>query len=94
VGLGLQRIPKEYHHVYALFNYRSTYLKIAPQRATVEAMHIQANFVIDEPACGARTIKIVLGEEFGVVFTPINQVGFAVVVGNQCNILFNIHFPG
>lgn len=65
------------------FGHRGTDLLIAAHGSGQQRGDLEARFLADQGACGARRDEIEVGQDRAVVFCKRNQVEFFSVVGDQ-----------
>ena len=89
--LGFEWVPEEDDEVDASFGDRGPDLLVAAERPTQEPMYGQIEFIGDERAGCSGRLQLVLGERSAIEACPFDEIGFAVVVGDQRDALAERH---
>ena len=84
--LGGKRVGKEYDKINDPFHNLGSYLLVSPQRAAVISLNPQARLVGNQSGRGARTVKIMLFQDFTMVLAPLDNLRLFIVMSYQCNI--------
>jgi hypothetical protein len=91
VWLGFEGVPEEDDEVDATFGDRGSHLLVAAQRPAQEAIHGQLELSGDQRTGCAGRIQLMSGERSAIEAGPLDEIGFAIVVGDQCDALAERH---
>ena len=81
----IQRVPEEKQPIQIAVCNESTNLLIAAQRAAFKPVYFKAGIVLNQGPCCAGRNNAKRAQGVNVLFYPLEQFGFFVVVSNQRN---------
>uniref|UniRef100_A0A182TBR5 UvrD-like helicase C-terminal domain-containing protein n=1 Tax=Anopheles maculatus TaxID=74869 RepID=A0A182TBR5_9DIPT len=83
VRYGVEWIPEKDQHIDFAFGNQCAHLLVAPHGAAQHALNRDAAGTLDQVAGGAGSIKLMLCEYGLVIYNPLQQGLFTMIVGNQ-----------
>lgn len=72
-------------------NSRNKHLLVTAQRPALEFGDGEAKFPLQKSAGGACSVYFMVGQEIAVVFSPLHQILFLIVVRDQSDLLIMVH---
>jgi hypothetical protein len=83
VRLRAHRVPEEDQHVEAAGGDQGADLLVTAQWSALKAGDWQVELPAEQPARRTGRVEVVVGEDVAVVFGPLEEVTFPVVVGDD-----------
>ena len=91
MGHWFKRIPEKYKKIYLATGNLGTDLLITAQGPALEFRDSEAKFVFQDLAGGACRIHFMVCQEIAVIFGPLHQSPFLIVVRDKGDLLIMFH---
>jgi hypothetical protein len=91
MGEGLKRVREENHKIYLAISNLGSDLLIPAQWPALEFGDFEAKFPFQNRAGGAGGVYFMVGQKSAVEFSPLHQIPFLMVMGNESDLFIVFH---